>query len=79
MRLKDILALDGVFSRGYRLVRPGGKIKVSHEWYYHRDLLPYVGEDVYCSVDEYWFTSIECRLYPTMTRPPLCIALPKAL
>ena len=56
----DTAASDGIFSHGYRLVRPGGRVKAADTWYQHDALIPYVGDTVYVMVNDYWYSELIC-------------------
>ena len=56
----DTAAPDGIFSHGYRLVRPGGRVKAADTWFQHDALIPYVGTTVYVMVNDYWYSELIC-------------------
>lgn len=68
----DGKADDGVFCDGWRRVRSGGKIKVAKGYYQDDRLIPWVGDDVFCSVPEYWFSSIICHIDSRGRTNPHC-------
>ena len=51
---------NGIFSEGYRLVRPGGRIKAADNWYQHDALIPYIGSTVYVMMNDYHYREIIC-------------------
>ena len=58
---RDQRAPDGVFSRGLRLVRKGGRVKAGGVWFQGDCLLPLVGQFVILDNFDYWQT--ECQAY----------------
>lgn len=57
---RDTVAPDGVVAHGWRLVRPGGRVKFWHSWWQHEALVPYVGKYVLVYPNEYWVTGVVC-------------------
>jgi hypothetical protein len=57
-RPRDIYCADGIISHGERLVRKGGRISFGGYDVQDDKLLPWVGEWVFVTVDDYWFQAV---------------------
>ena len=70
---RDSRAPDGIFSEGYRLVRPGGRIKAVDNWYQHDALIPHVGSTIFVMMNDYWYSEIIC-ITDDLDRNQICKA-----
>lgn len=71
----DTAAPDGIFSHGYRLVRPGGRVKAADTWFQHDALIPYVGDTVYVMMNDYWYSELIC-ITDDLEMRKICTAKP---